>query len=236
MGTRKPSRPKRSEAAQETASLFLAAVRKGDLRRLRTLLTAHPDLIGAKADDGSSAVLVALYHRQLKVAEFLRTKGAVLSIYDAAAAGDRDRVEQLLAEDPRLIGFMSHDGWTPLHLAAFFGHPEVVDFLLEHGADMHVVSKNASSVMPLHSALANRQTETAILLIERGADIEARQTSYEYTPLHYAAANGLESIVQRLLNLGAKTTVEGLDGKKPFDLAKENGHHTIVELLGGFSR
>jgi len=231
MGTKKPSRPARSSATSQAPQLFLAAVRKGDLHRVKTLLASHPDLKGAKTDDGSSVVMLALYQGHPKIAEFLRSQGAELSIYDASAAGDLHRVEQLLAEDPRLIGFMSHDGWTPLHLAAFFGHVDVAEFLVEHGADMHVISKNENSVMPLHSALANRQADTATLLMERGADIEARQATYEYTPMHYAAANGLTLIVQRLLELGAKTTVEGLDGKKPVDLAREKGHQSVVDLL-----
>ncbi len=232
MGTRKPSRPsRRSSTPKETGSAFFKAVRGGDLRRLKTLLNSHPELANAKTDDGTSAILVALYGGHVKSAEFLRAHGAVLSIYDAAASGDVRRVEELLAEDPRLIGFLSHDGWTPLHLAAFFGSREVVDFLLDHGADMHVVSKNENSAMPLHSALANNQVETATLLIDRGADIEARQTTYEYTPLHYAAAQGLTTVAQRLIDLGARTSAEGLDGKRPIDLAKEHGHKAIVEML-----
>jgi len=232
MGTKKPSRPPRPTAAASKAlSLFFTAIRKGDSRKVGALITSHPDLVSAKTEEGTSALLFALYNRQPEVADLLRSKGAALSIYDACAAGDRERALLLLTEDPRLIAFMSHDGWTPLHLASFFGQKEIVELLLDQGADMHVVSKNESSVMPLHSALANRQVETARLLIERGADIEARQPTYEYTPLHYAAANGLAPIVQMLVELGAKSAVEGLDGKRPIDLAKENGRRAVVALL-----
>jgi ankyrin repeat protein len=231
MGTKKPSRQRQSSAVPGAAQLLSSAVRKGDLRKVKALLTANPDLASAKTDDGSSIMLYALYNGHKQIAELIRSRGAVLSIYDACAAGDRARVQELLAEDPRLIGFASHDGWTPLHLASFFGHANVVEFLLDHGADMHMVSRNATSVMPLHSALANRQEETASLLIDRGADIEARQPTYEYTTLHYAAANGLDSIIRKLLDLGARTSVEGLDGKRPIDLAKENGHRDVVSLL-----
>lgn len=232
MGTKKPSRPPRSSAAASKAvSQFFPAIRKGDLRKISALVASHPDLVSAKTEEGTSALLFALYNRQPEVADLLRSKGAALSIYDACAVGDRDRALQLLTEDPRLIAFLSHDGWTPLHLASFFGQKALVEFLLDHGADIHVVSKNEQSVMPLHSALANRQVETAALLIERGADIEARQPTYEYTPLHYAAANGLAPIVRTLLDCGAKITAEGLDGKRPIDLAKENGHRAVVALL-----
>jgi ankyrin repeat protein len=232
MGTRKPSRNAVASGSDARAtSRLLTAIRNGELQKARAFLKSHPGLVSARADDGSSLLLFALYNGQTAIAALIRSMGAVLSIYDACAAGDRDRTQELLAEDPRLIGFVSHDGWTPLHLASFFGHTTVVEFLLDHGADMHVVSKNSDSAMPLHSALANRQVETAKLLIDRGADFDARQTTYEYAPLHYAAGNGLEEIVRKLLELGAKRTVEGLDGKRPIDLARANGHQAIISLL-----
>jgi ankyrin repeat protein len=232
MGTKKPSRSAPRRAAPGAKALVLAAIRKGDGRRVKALLTANPELVNEKDDDGSSLLLYALYRNQSAIADLIRSSGALLSIYDAAAIGDNVIVKELLTEDPRLIGFWSHDGWSVLHLAAYFGHTDVVSFLLDQGADMHAISRNANSVMPLHSALSNNQQESALLLIERGADIEARQPTYEYTPLHYAAANGLTAIIQRLIELGAKTAVEGLDGKTPADLARENGHRGILPLLG----
>jgi len=41
---------------------------------------------------------------------------------------------ELLAEDPELVDAMSGDGFTPLHLAAFFGQADAVRLLLARGA------------------------------------------------------------------------------------------------------
>ena len=47
-----------------------------------------------------------------------------MSVFEACAAGEMERVERLLASDPAAVNTFSADGWTPLHLAAFFGHTE----------------------------------------------------------------------------------------------------------------
>lgn len=44
----------------------------------------------------------------------------------------------------------SNLGWTPLHLASYFGHKPVVEFLLDQGADINAV--NDSGDTPLHKA------------------------------------------------------------------------------------
>lgn len=56
-------------------------------------------------------------------------------IHDAARTGDAARVRELLASDPRLVGTRDGNGRTPLHLAAYRGHREVIEVLLASGAD-----------------------------------------------------------------------------------------------------
>ena len=45
-------------------------------------------------------------------------------MFEAATFGDLDRLTELLAEDPELVDAISGDGFTPLHLAAFFGQSD----------------------------------------------------------------------------------------------------------------
>ncbi len=210
---------------------FLNAIRVNDQPEINRLLEDDPGLSYVKTKDGTSAYLFALYHRRPDVAALLKTHGLKLTIYESCAGGDLERTRELLAEDPRLLGFFSHDGWTPLHLAAHFGQMEIVDLLVDLGADMHLVSMNDLAVMPIHSALAASHADIALKLIERGADIEARQPTYEYTPLHYAAAQGLTDVVKQLIELGATRNPMGVDGKTPADLAKEKGHTEVEKLL-----
>ena len=58
-------------------------------------------------------------------------------IHDAAAKGDLRKVKALLKEHPELVSAKEGGlGWTPLHVAAYGGHKDVVELLLDKGADV----------------------------------------------------------------------------------------------------
>src|SRR5262249_56190652 len=78
--------------------------------------------------------------------------GAGMSILEACAAGEVERAERLV--DAAAVNDYSPDGWTPLHLAAFFGHVKIAELLLTHDADVTARSRNANGNTPLHAALA----------------------------------------------------------------------------------
>ncbi|HEU4403410.1 MAG TPA: ankyrin repeat domain-containing protein, partial [Candidatus Polarisedimenticolia bacterium] len=123
-----------------------------------------------------------------------------------AALGLSDRVREGLRDDPGLVRGYSHDGWTALHLASFFGHLEVVDLLLEHGADVNARSRSerfARSNTPLHAAAANGRTEVAGRLLAKGADVNAVDGS-GFTPLDLAGAGRNDLLIILLLDHGAK--------------------------------
>src|SRR5688572_28163016 len=124
----------------DPAALF-DAIKAGEFERVKAMLTATPALIAARARTGESAILTAVYHRQKEIANLLVARGAALSIFEACAAGEIERAERLLAEDTARVNAWSHDGWTPLHLAAFFGHAKLVELLLSGGADARAVSR-----------------------------------------------------------------------------------------------
>ena len=91
-----------------------------------------------------------------------------------AAVGRTRGCEELLDADTKLVALWSADGFTPLHLAAYFGHVDGVRLLLERGADVDAVARNALAVQPLNSAAASREldarVEVARLLLDAGAD------------------------------------------------------------------
>ena len=84
-----------------------------------------------------------------------RIGGAALTIFEASAAGEVERVERLLSQSEPSGGY-SGDGWTPLHLAAFFGHARIIELLLAHRADVTARSRNSNGNTALHAALAGQ--------------------------------------------------------------------------------
>jgi uncharacterized protein len=209
---------------------FIEAIKAGAIEPVTHALDQDSTLVNATADNGLSAVLVAAYYHEPQIAELLVQRGAELNIFEAATVGALDRVEGWIVAQPELINAYAPDGFQPIGLAAFFGQQAAVELLLRVGAEADSPSKNAMRVRPLHSAIANRRTAIAKLLIEHGADVNSTQAD-DFTPLHEAAQNGLLEVTQLLLDRGARVNARLADGKTPLALAIEQHHVEIEELL-----
>jgi ankyrin repeat protein len=180
-------------------------------------------------NDPQSPILMALYMRKPDEAERL-AMGARLNIWEAAALGRDERVAELLGEDRRLSNAWSPDGFTPVGLAAFFGRSSTARMLVDAGADVSAVARNEMKVQPLHAAAAAKEIDIVRMLLERGADPNARQ-QVGYTALMECARGGRDDMVSLLLAHGADPTLQTDDGKSASDLARESGHTAIAERL-----
>jgi ankyrin repeat protein len=178
-----------------------------------------------------SELLAALYRADgERVAEIL-TSEPELDVFEAAATGRTERVRALLDADPGLAAAWTEDGFTPLHLAAFFRQPDAARLLVERGAPVDVVAGHETiRVTPLQSAVAAGQEETAALLLERGADPNPRQEG-GLTPLHAAARAGDEAVVELLRRFGADPRIAAADGRTAADFAREGGHEALAARL-----
>lgn len=208
---------------------MIAAVQSGEVEKVRNYLRDDRSLADAKDSNGVSARMHALYRRRQDIADLLCECGD-LDIFEAAALGESDRVSEILKQDSNAAKRWSADGFTPLHLAAFFNRPEVARDLIRHGADVAAVARNPMKVMPLHSAAAAHSREIVRLLVENGAPANAQQEG-GWTPLHEAAQIGDQEMVSVLLEYGADPQTRSSNGKRAIDMAQEKGHAEIVKLL-----
>ena len=151
-----------------------------------------------------SAILLARYaDDEAELAQLLRDDPE-LDVFEAAAVGRTDRLRALLEADPGLAAAWSADGFTALHLAAYFGHVEGVRLLLERGADVGAVARNDLGVQPLNSAAASREParfEVATLLLDAGADPNG-ELEGGFRPVDAAAQIGDEALVALLRERG----------------------------------
>jgi ankyrin repeat protein len=143
-----------------------------------------------------------------------------LDLFDAVGAGRADRAEALLDADPDAVHSWSADGFTALHLAAFFGRLTVSTLLIARGADVNATSRNPMRVRPLHSAAAARASDVVALLLANGADPNATQER-GVTALMSAAAGGDVESIRLLLEHGADAAARDADGKTAADYAGE---------------
>ena len=214
---------------ESTHAELFDAIKAGELERVRALVTADPTLANLRSANGESAILTAVYHRQKEIANLLVARGATLTLFEACAAGEIDRVERLVDAGASVNAY-SDDGWTPIHLAAFFGHARVAELLLAHEAYVRARSRNQTGNTPLHAALAANQTMVAGLLIGKGADLNAADAA-GWRPLHLAAANNNVDLIKTLIAQGADPNATNTDGLTPLAVATQRGHREAVALL-----
>lgn len=214
----------------ESSIDLFAAIKTGDADRVRSLLTSEPALAAARDEKGVSAVTTAAFHMKKDLVRLLVDAGAPLDVFEASMVGELSRVRALIEKDTSLARARSADGGTALHFASFFGHPAVVEFLLDQGADVRAVAAAFGNVQPLHSAAASQNSRSVELLLQHGADVNAKQQA-GWTALHSAAHRGDAATSKLLLQYGADPLTKNDEGVTPIDMARKDGHRELAALL-----
>ncbi len=107
---------------------------------------------------------------------------------------------------------------------------DAAERLLAAGAALNAKSNNSMSNTPLHAAVAGGRTDVALLLIQRGAEVNAPDSG-RHTPLHIAAENGDAAVVQALLTHGADAHAVDAEDRTPLARAAARNHAAIVDLI-----
>lgn len=146
----------------------------------------------------------------------------------AAAKGDINKMNTLLAQGVDVNEKDSLLGLTALYSAAAEGQIEAVRFLFEKGADITVKNRNGSTAICI--AAENGHIDVVRLLLEKGAEINAKD-EYGNTALSLAARKGHINVARLLLEKGADINIASVDGRTALKEAELNGHTSIVRLL-----
>jgi ankyrin repeat protein len=190
-----------------------------ELTGLLLAFGAAPDVPGP---DGRTPYQQAVRTGQGDVADVLARHGAstALSPADeflaACRRADRAAAEGLLAADPGLAGRLTAEDHRVLTGAADHGHTEAVRLMLDLGFPPGARSEQDNGATALHLAAAAGSPGTVRLLLERGADIEVRDSAWNSTPLEWAiVGSGMRlghdpdpdwtGTVSTLLDAGAST-------------------------------
>jgi uncharacterized protein len=215
---------------------LIAAIRRGDTTTAGDLLAARPDLANSRDVHGNTPLLVATYGGRTEAVRLLFEHGVRPSFFEACALGLVDDVRRRLGEAPAVVGEYAQDGWPPLHLAAYFGHRETAEVLIDAGADVLAVSRNTEGNLAINAAAAGRRSvarpDLVGLLIDRGSPVDGRGSPRGHTPLHEAAFNGDVALVRLLLDRGADRSLPSGDGQTALEIATACGRVEVARLLG----
>ncbi len=209
------------------------------------------------ADSGNEKLVAALVAKGANLSCLSISKRTAL--HWAARRGNAGLIDFLVAKGLD-VSNRDEQGNTALHLAASMGNRDASESLLGHGADLTAKNNDGQSPIDLaisgkykelgayftaiapaseqarawaatlHEALQDRQEESALELLRRGADILYRGNRGQ-TALHIAAVRDLEKMAQALIERGAPLDIQDWSGATPLFYATENGHKRIMKLL-----
>ncbi len=115
--------------------------------------------------------------------------------------------------------------------AVLKGNLERVRSLLENGTDVNATDEYFRT-SPLHIACGHGHEAVVALLLQRGAEVNAKNSVSEVeSPLHLACRGGHYAVVAMLLKNGADWNASNTNGETPLHLACRGGYHEVVLLL-----
>ena len=157
-----------------------------------------------------------------------------MDIFKAAKEGKIKSIEALINDYNADINAKNSDEDTPLHLAAFYNHIDIVEFLCEHKADIEL--QNKKGYTPLHSACDRGHLTIVEYLVETcKANIFAK--SFEgKIPIHIASQWGRIEVIKYFANMiidGKPFDLEVTDnsGRTPFYLTIQYNHIDSAKYL-----
>lgn len=176
----------------------------GHLPAMSALLDAGANADAVRADGLRPAHCALRNHdeeRGRALARWLFDRGATYNIYLASLLGDTRFVREALAGDPALSNFEDSSHHRPISAAAQRNDLEMVELLLNHGADPSLPEHGAPLGQALWTAVYRQQPAMARLLLEHGANPNTAPESSGPALLH---ARHDPDLTRLLIEYGAR--------------------------------
>lgn len=210
---------------------LLVAVKANDAAAVRTILGRDPFIARAKTPNGTMVLTASFYGAEAALAALLeRVQEDELNLYEASTLGRPARLKTILGQSRLKVNMPNAEGFTPLGLAAFFGHADAVKVLLDYGATVDGKDQSRFGNTALDAAVAANHADVVRILLAAGAQSNVRDSA-DYTPLHKAAQNGNLEILRLLVEKGADVAAVRKGGGTALDEATAKGHAEVAEFL-----
>jgi ankyrin repeat protein len=230
--------PEDAFAAADDQEATIAPVRaailwRADAEMIELLLTHGADPNAGAPADGPSTFQLAARRGEPTIVDLLRRFGAhddtavADQFLGACARGDRSAADSLLRTHPGLISRLPNEDLAVLVDTAEYLGVEPTALMLDLGFPIDV-HRDGDGATALHAAAYTDRAELVRLLIAAGADMEARDTAFDSTPLPWASVGSGDpprhhpdgdwgATIQALLDAGANTDNAWIPDKPPSD-------------------
>ncbi|CAL1599226.1 unnamed protein product [Knipowitschia caucasica] len=152
-----------------------------------------------------------------------------LDLHTACSIGQYDVVAQTIKRSEVDLDRKNVGGWTPLMYAAYIGHDNIVNLLLEAGVNVNATTANGLTPLMLAASCGNESI--AYFLLQQGAELEMKDFR-GWTALFHCTSTGHQQMVKFLLDNKADANVkEPVSGFTPLMEAAASGHEIIVQYL-----
>ena len=212
-----------------SSAAFIDAIKAGEFERVKAMVSADPTLIDARSRTGDSAILTAVYHRQKEIVNLLVARGAALSLFEACAAGEIERVERHARAIHHQYATAPTAGrrCTSRRSSAIRRLPRCCSRRTRTSRRARATRTATRRCTPRSPAITS---SSAGLLIGRGADVNAADAN-GWRPLHLAAANNNLDAINALIAQGADVAAGNGEGLTPLSIAQEKNHREAAALL-----
>ena len=156
-------------------------------------------------------------------------------LVDAAESGGRAAVVKLLDEGA-VPTAADRYGSTALHWVACRGYNDLIQILIDRGADVNAsrpYERYGKTPLIEAARYSTPSLEAVRTLLQAGAEPNLEDSVWfeNRTALHEVASTGHGPIAELLLQYGADANLRDLKGNTPADLARKNGYHVVSLLL-----
>ena len=223
----------------EGDTCLLSTAAHGHTETVRYLVSLKDVDVNRKVDDCLSALHAAVEHKHAAVVEVLIDAGADIeakdhmgrsSLHLACRSGSLAVVKMLVKAGAKVC-VKGRNGDTCLFSTAARGHTETVRYLVGL-KDVDVNRKADERCSALHAAVEHKHAAVVEVLIDAGADIEAKD-HMGHSSLHFACRSGSLAIVKMLVKAGVEVRATDNEGDTCLTLAAYFGRTETVRYLVG---
>ncbi|CAG8732672.1 9207_t:CDS:2, partial [Racocetra fulgida] len=238
--TRTP--PPIAGAPTNPSTAIFNAILQDNVGLIRSILNqTNYDLNNLRNRDGKTPLMVAACENCSLVTMFLcnlnnlkidlQNNDGDSALHQASAAGNVEIVEILINANAR-VDLCNNENITPLIIAAYNGHADVCQTLIDLGnANVNFQDNSRKSALSL--AAYEGHVEVIKILLSRGANANIID-EYGWTPLMLAAFSGHSNVCHLLLENNANKHITAKNGKTSVALAREAGHNRTADFIENY--